>query len=476
MAFRILIDNVNRTSEFTPEGFSRREHLNERVDTLSINLLRYTDGQFRPRTNQTIHLWFDEGGKSTLLFGGVIIGIHRRQRRGSANYTLRCKDFTHFLDRRIITERYEDMSLRAIVSALVTKYSNVSPSETFTLRNVPNDVTVSSITFNGIYMTQCFDKLATHTAHSWFVDYDKDIKFFSRFSFIAPFNISGGNVGNDYVYDSVQMEDDLTQVRNRVIVRGGTKDAPAVEVRQRGDGSNLVFDTIYTFAETPEVWTGSTKRTVGIDNVTASADAYCFWNNDEKFVRFKTPPRNNEIVRMRAPHIIRTIYGVSDSASVLEYGIYEFPLNDDTIISEAEATTRGNAELQNFSEQQERGQFRTYRHGLKTGQVIVVKVPGEERTIDALIQEVELTFRGTTDKAPQYIVTFSTFRKVGFIEQFTGFFRPQEAAYSNEAEVLLSFETYTDSMSVSDRVPQRPSRTSPPYSYASARWGYFTYS
>ena len=63
---------------------------------------------------------------------------------------------------------------------------------------------------------------------------------------------------------------------------------------------------------------------------------------------------------------------------------------------------------------------------------------------------------------------------MGYVEQFTRLFVPQEVAYANEAEVLLSFENYTDSFGIGDRVPT-PTSSSPPYRVGSMRGWVFYY-
>ena len=150
--FKLLIDNVDRTSIFRPEGASRREHLNERVDTFYFQVWK-RDGteDFVPNRNQVVELFFGDDR----LFGGVVVLKTARQRRNYTEYNIECKDFTHFLDRLLVTERYVSQNLRQIVSDLVNRYANAG-TDVFTLRKVPSDVLLDSITFNGIYLTQCF--------------------------------------------------------------------------------------------------------------------------------------------------------------------------------------------------------------------------------------------------------------------------------------------------------------------------------
>ena len=243
--------------------------------------------------------------------------------------------------------------------------------------------------------------MAEQIGYGWFVDYDKDIKFFSRTATSAPFSISAQDSGN-YIYPSLEVTEDVTQQRNRIVVRGGQKESPAVTVRIRTDGDNDTYPVVYDFSETPEIRfnnrTSGTKQRVGIENITADADADIFWNSEEKYIRFKNRPSANRNYYVKAKHFTRIIQRLANQSAVNRDGIYEFPLNDDSIITEAQATTRANVELQNFAERQYQGQFRTYRSGLKTGMVMTIQYPGEEVFFDVLIQEIELTFRGVNDK------------------------------------------------------------------------------
>lgn len=89
-----------------------------------------------------------------------------------------------------------------------------------------------SFTLYGVEATKTFDDaraafkkptvlmqdLADALQYAWYVDYERDIKFFRREAFTAPFEV-GDDQDN---FDKLEVSVDASQIKNRQVVRGGT--------------------------------------------------------------------------------------------------------------------------------------------------------------------------------------------------------------------------------------------------------------
>jgi len=162
----------------------------------------------------------------TTQYGGVITEITQTRQGTVIIYKCRCKDYSQWLNKQLVTERYTNEYAHDIIDDLITTYT----TDGFTTTNVEGAAAkIKSIAFNEIPIGDCLDKLCQILNYYWYVDSEKDIHFFAKNQEAAAFNLT--DTSANFILDSLEIRDDLSQLRNKVKVRGG-------DARGRGPGTN----------------------------------------------------------------------------------------------------------------------------------------------------------------------------------------------------------------------------------------------
>jgi len=125
---------------------------------------------------------------------------------------------------------------------------------------------VQYIACNYEYPSKCFQRLAELFNWNWFVDENKDINFFAKFTQMAPFNLS--DTLANHVYDSLYVNFVADQLRNAIFTRGS--DYLGVEededLSQQADGSNKIFHLGYKYKD-PQLFQNGDEKAVGTQNL-----------------------------------------------------------------------------------------------------------------------------------------------------------------------------------------------------------------
>lgn len=408
----IHINGTDRSDSVRMLSVRKNDNINERVDELVFEVLRYGERTFVPQINDEVVAY--DG--ATKMFGGVIVYTNEdEQNQGVVRYSVHASDYQTIFARRIVLERFRNTTANDVVRFLVEKYS-----VGFTTDNVVANITIESITFDRIPLTEALDKLAKLLNYSWYIDYDKDVHFFAKNEEAAPFNLTT-NDGN-YISDSLEITRDLSQLRNRVTVRGGEIEGEPVTQTFDGDGVKIAFVLAYKFSSLPTVLVDSVPQTVGIAYLQDETAFDCVWSFSERSLRFQTPPATgaNNIEVTEKP-IFAIVVTRTDSASVNALknlsrgvdGIFEYSIEDVKIRSREEAIQRGIAELDAYANGVIEGLFETYTAGLRSGQTININIPHRNIDEDFIIQRV-LYQQISKDKG-QYRVMLATARTMGII-------------------------------------------------------------
>lgn len=475
MATILKINTTDRSDNVVSTSIRKKDNLNERVDTLTFKVRTYGAKTFVPEINDDVQLVED----GTTIFGGVIVAISQSTQRKIVEYEITCKDYAQYLDRQIVTERYEDSTLYDIVDDLITNYSTG-----FTINNVGGaSLNINSVAFNRITLSECFKKLSKLTNYSWYVDYDKDIHFFNKNSEPAPFALT--DTSGNYVYDSLKITEDLSQIRNSITVEGGTKIGDERTVYADGDGTKDIFDTVLKFSNEPTVEVGGVAQTVGVDGLNDDASFDCMWNFNEKTIRFTSgniPASGTNNIEFIGTPLVPILVRVPSAVSIAEYGLYEAVIKDKSIVSNEQAIERAKAELNAYAATINDGSFKTYTSGLRSGQILTINSTARGKTLNVLIQSVSMQYRDHEGLKPEYTVTFASLRSLGIIDYLLGQLDDEELS-EGESETLLNYLQADEQISITDTIGT-PTTTSPPYKYSNdaettvnrGRYNYATYS
>lgn len=470
MALTITINGVDRTSDIQWRNFRKRDVLNQQVDELSFQIKKYGTHTYLPTVGQEVVVTRD----STKLFGGVILRIDEQLKSAKVlEYTIKCVDYGQYLKRQLVTERYTNTTVNAIIADLVSTYT--AAGDGITANSVVGGIAITSFSFDRLSVADCLQKLADALSYIWYIDYDKDIHFFPKNAEKAGISLS--DTSENYIYNSLRIVDDLSQLRNSVLVQGGeVVSASARTEYHDGDGTKAQFNLSNKFNTKPTVTVGGASQTVGTEFLDDDASFDVMWNYNEKYLRFTSgniPASGSNNIVVSGTYLFPIVVQVPAPASIAQYGTYEFAITDKSIRSQDEAIERALATLTTYQGELYEGQFRTYVDGLRSGQVLNINSTQRGKNIDVLIQSVDAQLQDPEANTLEYTVRFATLKSIGIIEYLQNQLRSKEVIVDDD-EVLTNYFPLSDEMSASDSLAT-PTKTSPPYYIGTtAVVGYFT--
>jgi hypothetical protein len=452
--FSLKINGEDKTNRVQYLSLFIRDNINQRRDTCSFNVKKTTSDTFFPKINDEVIVL--DGTER--IFGGIITLLDVSvESINLLNYKVTTVDFSYLLDRRVVLERFRGKTVSFIIDFLLDKYD----TEGFTMNNVSGSQVINSITFNRIKFSECLEKLAELTGFSWYVDYNKDIHFFSKNEIVAPFELT--DTSNNFVWDSLNLSNDLSQMRNAVFIEGGEEIGNEVNedfTAEGNDAERTYYRLAHKFSSRPVVVANNIVMDVGIENLDDDANFDCMWSFGEKYIRFTLGniPTVTHVVSVTGTPLFPIIVRVQSPTSIAEFGLKEFVIRDKTIQSKDEAKSRATAELTAYQKGLQEASFRTYSKGLRSGQRITINSPLRGINEKYLIQSV--AFKMIDNQSGIWSVTLATLRTVGIIDFLQGLMRDRSIS-ENENETLLSFIDFQDGIQVDDNIVSIESQTGP---------------
>jgi hypothetical protein len=442
MNLTLEINGINRTTSVVMGTLDKTDILNNQVDVCRFAVRKYGSFTYAPAVNDTVELL--DG--ATTVFKGVIIAITKSTEGDAANYyEVECVDNMHFLDRVLVAESYTNTTIEDIIEDIITTYA---PG--FTTNNVDADIPVESILFNRISVKAALDKLAQRSNYSFYVDYDNDLHFFAKNTELAPFNIT--DTSANYIYDSLSVKDDVSQLRNRVFIEGGETEGDVRTEFLSGDGDKKTFQLSNKFASLPTVTVGGVPVTVGTEYLSNEEDFDAFWSYQEKGLRFKIAPvtgtKNIAVVGIPLRPVI---VQAQDDASIATYGVYEFAKTDTSIATQEEARDYAVTQLEAYAEKISEGSFQTNEPGLRSGQVITVNSIKRGINESFLIQRVSLTMQ--SQSTGLYTVELATLRTITIIDFLIDQIRQGNTTIEETAGTILNkYKDNTETITISENL------------------------
>lgn len=397
---------IERQNYIDVTSLSKSEVLTSSPDSLKFNIKKYGNKSYTPLLGEEVKLEID----SINSFAGYIVDIDQSAESLKNTIKVTCKDYTHIMDRVLVSKIYENMTANDIIADLLSNYAPAG----FTGTNVVAPVTIAKIVFNYMSLSQVFSKISTVLGvYDWYVDADKDIHFFQRGSISAPFEINDN--GGNFVYSSLSIKRNSTQIKNKIIIRGGTvegdiftdKRLPNGEERTLFIGYNLVSISVKQSTDANVHGTYVTL-TVGVDGKDNEDSFDCLYNSDTGLLRFRSNniPPSNRWIEFSGKPTYPLITQKSDLTSISKYGTFEFVIVDKSIKSKSAASQRATAELLKFSVPQATINFTTTKNGLSTGQYIRVNSTGHN-IIDEYFKIVTVTAKMRTPDTFTYQIEAS---------------------------------------------------------------------
>ena len=459
MAVVVKISNIDRSSLVEMGSLVVRDQINQATDTAEFTILKHAGQDILPAVNQEVIIEVD----SVRIFGGVIIELESQlDGHHILRYKITCKDFSHFMDRLMVTERYTNTNMQAVVLDLIDRYVD---DYGFTGTNVAGDtVQIASISFSEVPLSECLNKLSSLTNYLWYVDNMKDIHLFQKNDEMAPFSITDDS--DNYIPESLVIKQDFSQIRNKVKVRGGEAIGESRTELLTGDGETHTFPLGNKFSEIPTIEVDGSPVTVGNDFLDEDDDFDVMWNYQQKFIRFTTgnipaaPGSGATNIEVTGLPLKPIVVERTNALSIATYGLYEHSIRNDSIRSRDEALQFAQADLQSYADKIRAGSFDTYTPGLKSGQTININSVLRGFNEDFVLQSV--MFRMLTKTQYQWTVEIATVKTLSHID-FLQKLLLRDRIEVGEDETLLSFFNFEDTFSMTDSLVSVTTTTSEDY-------------
>lgn len=396
VAISITINGVDRTSVIMWDTLRKEQVSSKEPDTLTFDIRNRDNQTYRPALGDEVKMYDVDG--LTLIFGGTVINTEEKIDGLLRYYHVECKDYTQTLDRKLVVGTYTGQTVAYIVNDIIDNYTTG-----FTNVNTTDTTVVNLIQFNYLTPSECFKKLAAMLGnYSWYVDYTKDIHFYPNSSVSAPFSLTDTSANFDW--NSLVFTSDVSQIRNHIILRGGTTTGTTFTDYKIADGQQNTFfvgyDLVsYTFykalAASPSTFV---PLTVGDDGVTDPTTVSVLYNPVTGFIRFANAntPAVNDVIKWTGTPTYPLIAEKIDAVSVSQFGTYQYVIVDQNIKSTTAASQRMQAELIKWAGQVSGGSFRTHTSGLIAGQNINI-----DSTIRSISQNFKIDRITTTMRTPK---------------------------------------------------------------------------
>ena len=212
MGITVKIGGVDKTEYVDARSLSIRDELTSKVNSASFDFI-CNNIAVAPIPGEEVLI--EEGAKK--LFSGRILSKEESFLPPNLlKYPVECIDHTRDLDKKLVTESYKDQKAGDIYKHIIDNYTTG-----FTYINVSDGPTISEIAFDYVQVSDALTKIAECCGYEWYVDYDKDIHFFAKNTYPAPFQLGD----NQADYKDLIINTDIAQLRNRVFVKSsGLKD------------------------------------------------------------------------------------------------------------------------------------------------------------------------------------------------------------------------------------------------------------
>jgi hypothetical protein len=386
---RVVIDGVDRTEAVKAGSVHITLGTTKEATTARLSIDRY-GSKFTPAGEQEVAIWWDTDAGNTKIFGGYMTRVTRSTEQGHVvTYQCELKNYVHLLDRKLVNVGYEAQTAAEIIDDIVTNYGGAGI--TTTAVDPDAALAITSISFNNVAPSEAIQKLADVLGCEWFIDQDKDVHFFSKLTEAAPFNLT--DLGGKYVFESLVIAEDFSQIRNSILVEGG-KELSTVEETDtfEGDGVQHTFTLSREYSDLT-VTVNAVGQTVGIQNIDSFDDFDCLYDFNLHTLYFDpaSPPGAGLEIEITAPYYFPIAVRYRELTSLGAYGERQHFIQDPTIKSRADAGNRALAEISAYARRLREGSFTTYEQGLSPGQKITISSDVDAFSADFVIQRMNGT-------------------------------------------------------------------------------------
>jgi hypothetical protein len=361
-----------------------------------------------PVVGDTINLYDSTG----LIWAGTVTETEATIEGLVLTWQISVTDWGYLLDGTLVRKNYSQLDPHAIVLDIVRQADPLG-TKGFTTNHVQfGNFLIPSVKFNYQQPSKALQSLANLIGWDWYIDPSKDIHFFlgdiddgEGEGGIAPvfINTNGGYTGADVWWNSLDIDQNLTNMQNSVYVIGGTypKTFTAANTPDTflTDGVRQFFSVSYPYysptavdfeAVPINVTLDGTPQTVGKANQDDPAGFQVMYNDQQRWIQFTGgAPSGGQTIKVFGTAKVPIIAHASDSSSIATYGEYQGIITDTKILSVPEAQARAKAQILQFGHPVWDVKFNTLVPGCKVGQAVNFDLPAFGIADTLIIKRIE---------------------------------------------------------------------------------------
>jgi len=400
----IEVDNIDRSSSIEWSSLDVSNILTRQVDTADFSFKMLPSAAFSVEIGQNIKIYDSQD----LIFQGKVTRVRKTALSAALlRVGVTCVDYTRELDNKVVAETYENQTAEFIIKDILTRYA-----PQFTDINVNAPITINFIRFSYQLVSECFQELAEMTGYDWYVDQYKDVHFRLSSSVTSPFDLLDTN--GSYLMGSITFEDDISQLKNSIYLRGGDEIGLSQTYAEIADGDKLVFPLGYHFSALPTVTVNAVAKTVGTLGTDNALSFDCMWDPKNDFIQFATPPTVGETLEVSGLPLNPILLYLPERVSIAEHGERQYVIIDKTITTRAGARQRALAEILKYAQTVTSIRFTTLTSGLRAGQTMIVNTALFGIEGEYIVTQVSTSMRGPTQY--QYDVTLISTKLMDIID------------------------------------------------------------
>jgi hypothetical protein len=482
------------------KSISALSQLTKDVGTFSFSVSQNAanlSGVTVPVVGNTINL-FDSSG---LIWAGTATETEATIEGLMLTWQITCTDWGYFFNGILVRENYAQMDPHDIVLAIVALADPLG-AKGFTTNHVQHgNFLIPSIKFNYQQPSKALQSLANLIGWDWYIDPNKDIHFFLGDvddgvgeGGVAPIlvNTTGGNTGSDIEWNSLDVDQNLTNMQNSVYVIGGTYTktftaATTIDTFMT-DGVTQFFSVSYAYEANADAYNtapmtvtlNGVSQTIGIANQDDPSDFQVMYNDAQRWIQFTSgAPSGGQTVKVFGSTKVPIVAHASDSSSIAAYGEYQGVITDAKITSVPEAQARATAQILQFGHPVLDVKFNTLVPGCRIGQAITFDLPAFGLVDTLIIKDITAVgYAPGANGMLEYQLECIGSDVVTFTDLMQSILQQENSQTPvDDSTVTENLEVVSEPLTITEVIT--PTASTRPYHYGNVsnqiKWGFWTY-
>ncbi|MHB1334524.1 MAG: hypothetical protein ACYCXQ_01020 [Candidatus Humimicrobiaceae bacterium] len=463
MATTITIGGIDKSGLVLLPSIRINDVITQRINTCSFQLI--TESSYIPEDG--LEVIITSGG--VRIFGGYIVKRTSKVINSlRVLYNLDCQDYTLLFYHKLSIVTVENETCKYAMEYLINTYC---ASYGITTTNIETGPTLNRIQFNYVTIADAFKKICDYTGYDWYIDYYKNVYFF-----MAQNNPASFEVNDSAAVSNLEINRDLTQIKNAIYVRGASYISDIYTQNMVGDGTTKDFYLTYKPHDLT-ITIGGASKTVGTDNIHDLSSYDSLVNFQEKMVKFASAPGAGVAIVFTYKYDVPILVYKRDPQSVAALvalgdvdGIREKRIIDNSIKSREEARQKAEGELLQSSNPKYTASYETSTSGLKSG--MIQKVNSVLLGINENLVITEITTAIGFNDNHNYFVRLEG-RLYGLTELLKSFLDKSSELADRNDEVLDKILVHFENARLSDS--NVITKLNPPHKYGTAKYAFSEY-